>query len=389
MVTRILIRRRIVKSSTPHAAAAAAVDSINLRDSQSNVTEDESEMHSTSTLTSTDGNNNNKLSEEGKNYLAVPLKRKIIELSDVPSQPPIPKRGRIKDGASKYTGVTFHKQSNKWLAQIMIEKKLCCIGYYESEEEAAADYARALFKYKGQGALEKARKQNTFIVDLADVPPQLPIPKSAGQIKDGSSKYAGVNFNKQMKKWQARINIEGKQIFIGTYENEEEAAVDYARAVFKYRGPETLEKLFKHNKRRVHQKLDLSDVPPQPPIPKRAGQIKEGASQYSGIYFNKHTKKWQARICIEGKHRYVGSYENEEEAAVDYARAVFKYKDKGGQKAICPDNENINDNEKNQPRGTDEHLFEKKRQTGNALVSDMKTDVSPQPPIPVKWRFFQ
>ncbi|KAK1742624.1 AP2/ERF family transcription factor, partial [Skeletonema marinoi] len=341
----------------------------------------------------------------------------VVDLTGVPPKSLITKcAGRMREGASKYSGVTFIKETKKWHSRIVVDGKNQCIGYYDTEEEAAVDYARAVFKYKGgvyqqsllvdltaavdyarvlckykgQDALDKARViQNTFIVDLADVPPQLPIPKSAGQIKDGSSKYAGVNFNKQMKKWQARINIEGKQIFIGTYENEEEAAVDYARAVFKYRGPETLEKLFKHNKRRVHQKLDLSDVPPQPPIPKRAGQIKEGASQYSGIYFNKHTKKWQARICIEGKHRYVGSYENEEEAAVDYARAVFKYKDKGGQKAICPDNENINDNEKNQPRGTDEHLFEKKRQTGNALVSDMKTDVSPQPPIPVKWRFFQ
>eukprot|EP00985_Skeletonema_marinoi_P021723 scaffold13475_cov140-Skeletonema_marinoi.AAC.4 len=316
----------------------------------------------------------------------------LVDLTGVPPQSPIPKSaGRIREGASKYTGVTFHKQMNKWMAQIMINGKSMCIGFYDNEEEAAVDYARVLCKYKGQDALDKARViQNTFVVDLADVPPQLPIPKCAGQIKEGASKYTGVYSNKQMKKWQARINIEGKQIFIGTYENEEEAAVDYARAVFKYRSPETLEKLFKHNKkRRVHQKLDLSDVPPQLPIPKRAGQIKEGASKYTGVSFNKHTKKWQARICIEGKHRYVGSYENEEEAAVDYARAVFKYKGKGGQKAICPDSENINDNEKNQPRGTDEHLFEKKRQSGDALVSDMKTDVSPQPPIPEKWRFFQ
>ncbi|KAK1742622.1 AP2/ERF family transcription factor [Skeletonema marinoi] len=261
-------------------------------------------MHSTSTtLTSTDGNNNNKLSEEGKNYLAVPLKRKIIELSDVPSQPPIPKRGRIKDGASKYTGVTFHKQSNKWLAQIiMIEKKPCCIGYYESEEEAAADYARALFKYKGQGALEKARKQNT-----------------AGRNKEGASKYTGVSFHKQMNKWQAQIQIEGKKRCIGFYENEEEAAVDYARAVFKYKCQGALDKAMEFI-------IDLSDISPQLPIPKSAGRIKEGASKYTGVSFNKQKKKWKAEITVKGKSRFIGSYDDEEEAAVDYARAVFKYK---------------------------------------------------------------
>ncbi len=51
----------------------------------------------------------------------------------------------MKDGASKYTGVSFHKQMNKWQAQIMIVAKKHRIGYYDNEEEAAMDYARALF----------------------------------------------------------------------------------------------------------------------------------------------------------------------------------------------------------------------------------------------------
>ena len=73
---------------------------------------------------------------------------------------------------------------------------------YDNEEEAAVDYARAVFKYKCQGG------QQIPLIDLSDVPPQPPIPKSEGRIKEGFSKYAGVNFNKQTKKWQARINIE-------------------------------------------------------------------------------------------------------------------------------------------------------------------------------------
>ena len=35
--------------------------------------------------------------------------------------------------------------------------------------------------------------------------------------------------------------------------------------------------------------------------------------------------KWIARIKFEGKDRHIGCYENEETAAVDYARAAFKY----------------------------------------------------------------
>eukprot|EP00577_Skeletonema_sp_RCC1716_P028353 CAMPEP_0113395796 /NCGR_PEP_ID=MMETSP0013_2-20120614/13399_1 /TAXON_ID=2843 ORGANISM="Skeletonema costatum, Strain 1716" /NCGR_SAMPLE_ID=MMETSP0013_2 /ASSEMBLY_ACC=CAM_ASM_000158 /LENGTH=64 /DNA_ID=CAMNT_0000280059 /DNA_START=60 /DNA_END=250 /DNA_ORIENTATION=- /assembly_acc=CAM_ASM_000158 len=63
-----------------------------------------------------------------------------------------------------------------------------------NEEEASVDYARAVFKFKGQGALDKlserraldnAREQDTIIIDLSGVPPQPPITKSAGLIKEG------------------------------------------------------------------------------------------------------------------------------------------------------------------------------------------------------------
>eukprot|EP00984_Skeletonema_dohrnii_P005416 scaffold1907_cov73-Skeletonema_dohrnii-CCMP3373.AAC.7 len=220
---------------------------------------------------------------------------------------------------------------NKWQAHITIEGKKKFIGYYESEEEAAADYARAVFKYRGQGAPEKVREQRTsdkagvqrsFVVDLSDVPPQQPIPKIASRIKEGASKYAGVTFHKQKKKWQARIRIEGKHRYTGSYENEKDAAVDYARAVFKYKGQEALDKA-----REQHSFImGLSDVPTQSPILKSFGYIKEGASKYKGVCFNKKSNKWQAEVNIEGKSRFIGSYDKEEKAAVDYARAVFKYK---------------------------------------------------------------
>eukprot|EP00985_Skeletonema_marinoi_P005491 scaffold2384_cov150-Skeletonema_marinoi.AAC.1 len=291
----------------------------------------------------------------------------IIDLSDVPPQPPIPKSsGTIKEGASKYTGVHFNKQMNKWRVQIDIKGKNRLIGYYENEEEAAVDYARAVFKYKNQGALGKAR-EDSFIIDLSGVPPQPPIPKSSGTIKEGASKYTGVHFNKQMNKWRVQIDIKGKLRTIGYYENEEEAAVDYARAVFKYKGQAALDKA---RERRALDNareqdsiiIDLSGVPPQSPITKSAGLIKEGASKYTGVTFHKRTKKWQAQIFFEGKQRHIGCYENEEDAAVDYARAVFKYR---GQGAL--------DNAREQ-RARDTSMVD-------AFTFDL-TDVPPQPPVP-------
>ena len=159
------------------------------------------------------------------------------------------------------------------------------------------------------------------MIDLSDVPPQLPILKDASRIKEGASKYSGVYFRKPTKDWQARIEFDGKNRHIGLYENEEEAGIDYARAVFKYKGQEALDKA------RGGSAINLSDVPPQPPIPKPANRIKEGGSKYKGVYFDKVRKKWQAGMSIDGKRQFIGYYEGEKEAAIDYARAVFKYRD--------------------------------------------------------------
>lgn len=58
--------------------------------------------------------------------------------------------------------------------------------------------------------------------------------------------------------------IDGKQHYIGSYENEEEAAIDYARAVFKYKGQEALDKA-RERKKSPGISIDLSDVRPQQP----------------------------------------------------------------------------------------------------------------------------
>ena len=248
-----------------------------------------------------------------------------IDLSDVPSIPPIPKCERdITEKSSKYAGVYLNGSSNKyyskiivstdkkWCAKISVDGKQHTIGYYENEEEAAIDYARAVFKYKGQDALDKAREA----IDLSGVPSQLPILKG---IKEGSSKYIGVSFDKTRNKWRMKIMIDGKERTIGLYENESDAATDYARAVFKYQGQDALDKIRKQNSL-------TSGVPPMPPIPKYKGRIKEGPSKYAGVTFSKPRNKWQAKITIDYKQHHIGWYENEKEAAIDYARALFKYK---------------------------------------------------------------
>lgn len=47
------------------------------------------------------------------------------------------------------------------------------------------------------------------------------------QNRKTSSKYKGVCFDKKSNKWRAIIAYKGKQKYLGTFENEKDAALEY------------------------------------------------------------------------------------------------------------------------------------------------------------------
>ena len=162
-----------------------------------------------------------------------------IDLTGVPQQPLILKndlshtdykdntrRRPVKAGSSKYTGVYYEKTAAKWKAQIMVDGIVRSIGYYENEEAAALDYARAAFKYK---AKKVSNDCNVLYggLDLSSVQEQ-PLIRS----ETSASGYRGV---KKMKgRWQARIGTKkGKApTTLGTFDTAEEAARIVSRAAY-------------------------------------------------------------------------------------------------------------------------------------------------------------
>ena len=233
----------------------------------------------------------------------------LVDLKGVPDQPPIRKSDWMK-GTSVFVGVHYKEVAKKWMAQINIDGTKYHIGSYEHEEDAAKDYARALFKYSSN----KHRHRQEKFIDLSDVPEQAPILSTS---MFGMSKWRGVSFNKNMNKWLAKIVVDKKKLLIGYYDIEEDAAKAYARALFKYNPGEC------HQRPRQGKFIDLTGVPEQPPIKKKNSS---GKCEYMGAYYSKGKDKWLSQIMVDKKLRYIGYYDNEVDAAKAYARAVYKYR---------------------------------------------------------------
>ena len=114
-----------------------------------------------------------------------------------------------KNGTSKYTGVSWSKSRNKWIAEITINGKGKHLGYFIDEYVAHLVYEKALKMYH-EGDL------------------------SFMKTKEYSSKYKGVSWHKTKNKWHTQIKLDGKLKYLGTFIDEYEAHLAYEKALNEY-----------------------------------------------------------------------------------------------------------------------------------------------------------
>ncbi|XP_022136720.1 AP2-like ethylene-responsive transcription factor AIL6, partial [Momordica charantia] len=154
---------------------------------------------------------------------------------------------------SIYRGVTRHRWTGRYEAHLWDNScrregqarkgRQVYLGGYDKEEKAARAYDLAALKYWGPTATTNFPVSNYTkeLEEMKHVTKQEFIAslrrKSSG-FSRGASIYRGVTRHHQQGRWQARIGrVAGnKDLYLGTFATEEEAAEAYDIAAIKFRG---------------------------------------------------------------------------------------------------------------------------------------------------------
>ena len=201
------------------------------------------------------------------NHIDFNKKNNRLDNLELVSQRENANRKHIKS-TSRYVGVYWSKKSKKWGAAIRVNKKNIYLGYFEDEKEAAQYYNNALESAKNNTKI-KIKKPNF------------------------TSKFIGVSWDKASNKWTSQIEINGKGIRLGSFDNEYEASIYYQNAL-----------IAKDNNKEI--KVNKAKF----------------SSKYKGVQWHKRDKKWTANVRKDKKLKHLGTFLNE----IDAYSAVLEYK---------------------------------------------------------------
>lgn len=123
--------------------------------------------------------------------------------------------------SSRFKGVHWEKSMDKWCARIKVGTESFHLGGYDDEARAARVYDQAARYHFG------AHCQTNFPGTAA---------RSAHDIRNGlasaarehhTSAYKGVHWHKKQKKWASILYANAQKIWLGTFEDETDAAHAY------------------------------------------------------------------------------------------------------------------------------------------------------------------
>ncbi|GMY11964.1 AP2-like ethylene-responsive transcription factor ANT [Fagus crenata] len=154
---------------------------------------------------------------------------------------------------SQYRGVTRHRWTGRYEAHLWDNSckkegqsrkgRQVYLGGYDLEEKAARAYDLAALKYWGPSThinfpLENYQKELEEMKNMTRQEYVAHLRRKSSGFSRGASMYRGVTRHHQHGRWQARIGrVAGnKDLYLGTFSTQEEAAEAYDIAAIKFRG---------------------------------------------------------------------------------------------------------------------------------------------------------
>ncbi|KDP32113.1 hypothetical protein JCGZ_12574 [Jatropha curcas] len=154
---------------------------------------------------------------------------------------------------SQYRGVTRHRWTGRYEAHLWDNSckkegqsrkgRQVYLGGYDMEEKAARAYDLAALKYWGPSThinfqLENYQKELEEMKNMTRQEYVAHLRRKSSGFSRGASMYRGVTRHHQHGRWQARIGrVAGnKDLYLGTFSTQEEAAEAYDVAAIKFRG---------------------------------------------------------------------------------------------------------------------------------------------------------
>ncbi len=122
-----------------------------------------------------------------------------------------------------------------------------------------------------------------------------------------SSQFKGVTWDSKRELWCACVTREGKRYKLGRYEDEAQAALQY-------------------NKRALELFGEFAVLNPVDPsielIKPHKPRVK--TSRYRGVSWSKSKERWKAYIVVDTKQKYIGQFQDDDDAAIAYNDMVLK-----------------------------------------------------------------
>ncbi|WP_319594154.1 AP2 domain-containing protein [Streptomyces sp. ID05-04B] len=131
------------------------------------------------------------------------------------------------NGSSKYKGVNWRKDTNKWVAKINVEGKQKHLGFFESEDMAAKSYNRAVDEFWGGNGFKNIIGNDSR--QKRDYFPHKGFNNTRNTNKYG---YRGIGNHTDMpSKFSARKKYKGKLYSTEYFDSREKAALAYNKIV--------------------------------------------------------------------------------------------------------------------------------------------------------------